>query len=382
VTEEACETLGGTAAMADVVLEKVGKAYGGTPAVRGIELHIAPGEFVTLLGASGCGKTTCLRMVAGFVRPDSGRIIIGGRDVTAVPPHRRDAGMVFQSYALFPHKTVAQNVAFGLSMRHVPRGEIKERTCQALQLVRLERLADRYPSELSGGQQQRVALARAVVIRPQVLLLDEPLGALDLKLREQLQAEIKQVQSILGITTLFVTHDQGEALGMSDRVAVMRDGQIVQVDTPHVLYERPNSEYVAKFVGRTNLVEVIVRGRAADGMYQVESESAPRSTFKVAGQQHLPFEAGERCLMAARPEHVCIGAGEGNIMEARVLDVTYRGSTWNVELCGSRNEQLSAVLRSGDAIPQKGEPVSLTWAPSRCFLLKSESSDILQRATS
>ena len=191
--------------MADVVLEQVHKSFGEVIAVRNVDLRVASGEFVTLLGPSGCGKTTCLRMVAGFVEPDQGRIIIGGGDVTAVPPYRRNAGMVFQSYALFPHKTVATNIEFGLKMRGVSRSELEERTREALRLVRLEQLADRYPSELSGGQKQRVALARAVVIQPQVLLLDEPLGALDLKLREELQVEIKRVQATLGITTLFVT---------------------------------------------------------------------------------------------------------------------------------------------------------------------------------
>jgi ABC-type Fe3+/spermidine/putrescine transport system ATPase subunit len=243
-----------------------------------------------------------------------------------------------------------------------------------LRLVRLEHLGDRYPSQLSGGQKQRVALARAVVIRPQVLLLDEPLGALDLKLREELQVEIKRVQSTLGITTLFVTHDQGEALGMSDRVAVMRDGEIVQIDTPRALYERPNSRYVANFVGRTNLIEVAVRGRDENGDYQVVTCDALAATFEVAGKQHVAFASGERCLLAARPEHVTIGPDAGNTICATVLDVTYRGSTWNVDLSGSRNEPLTALLRSETAVPRKGEVVSLTFAPSRCFLLKLDAS--------
>ena len=360
------------AAMAGVVLDEVHKVYGDTVAVRSVDLQVAPGEFVTLLGPSGCGKTTCLRMVAGFVEPTAGRIMMAGRDVTHVPPHRRDAGMVFQSYALFPHKTVAANVAFGMRVRGVSRGETDERTGEALRLVQLEHLAHRYPSELSGGQKQRVALARAVVIRPQVLLLDEPLGALDLKLREELQVEIKRVQSTLGITTMFVTHDQGEALGMSDRVAVMRDGEIVQIDTPNELYERPNSEYVANFVGRTNLIEVLVTSRNSDGFYSAEAAGARGSTFKVAGQRHASFEVGERCLLAARPESFTIGAEQENVTSAKILDIIYRGSTWNVELSGARNETFSAVVRSGSAVPRKGELVSLTWAPSRCFLLKME----------
>ena len=272
--------------MAGVVLDEVHKVYGDTVAVRSVDLQVAPGEFVTLLGPSGCGKTTCLRMVAGFVEPTAGRIMMAGRDVTHVPPHRRDTGMVFQSYALFPHKTVAANVAFGMRVRGVSRSETDERTREALRLVRLEQLAHRYPSELSGGQKQRVALARAVVIRPQVLLLDEPLGALDLKLREELQVEIKRVQSTLGITTMFVTHDQGEALGMSDRVAVMRDGEIVQIDTPNELYERPNSKYVANFVGRTNLIEVLVhrpRIRTGSTAPRPPARAAPRSRLRASG---------------------------------------------------------------------------------------------------
>jgi spermidine/putrescine ABC transporter ATP-binding subunit len=359
--------------MAEVVLERVCKRYGRAVAVRGVDLRVAPGEFVTLLGPSGCGKTTCLRMVAGFVAPDSGRVVMAGRDVTSAPPYRRNTGMVFQSYALFPHKTVAANVAFGMKVRGVGRTEMAERTREALRLVRLEQLADRFPSELSGGQKQRVALARAVVIRPQVLLLDEPLGALDLKLREELQVEIKRVQSTLDITTLFVTHDQGEALGMSDRIAVMRDGEIVQLDSPHALYERPNSCYVANFVGRTNLIEVTVAGRDGSGDYKVACRDG--RTLMVAGQQHAVFAPGERCLLAARPEHFSIGADQGNGIEAKVVDVTYRGSTWSVDLSGAHGEVLTALVRPGGAVPAKGEVVPLTWAATGCFLLAGDSGE-------
>jgi putative spermidine/putrescine transport system ATP-binding protein len=358
--------------MADVVLEGVYKRYGDVVAVRGVDLRVAPGEFVTLLGPSGCGKTTCLRMLAGFVEPDEGKVLIGGSDVTRTPPHRRNAGMVFQSYALFPHKTVAANVAFGMKMRRVPRSEIDVRTAEALRLVKLDQMADRFPNQLSGGQKQRVALARAVVIRPEVLLLDEPLGALDLKLREELQVEIKRVQSALGITTIFVTHDQGEALGMSDRVAVMREGRIVQIDAPHTLYAHPNSEYVANFVGRTNLIEVVVLNRENDGSYAVEAADASRRRFRVAGPRQSFFEAGERCLVGARPEHFEVGEHGENVVRAKVIDVIYRGSTWNVELAGDRNQSFSAVLGAARALPAKGEEVSLTWSPACCFLLKAE----------
>ena len=354
--------------MSDVILEQVRKVYGEVVAVRGVDLRVTPGEFVTLLGPSGCGKTTCLRMVAGFVEPDAGRILLGGQDITRVPPHRRNTGMVFQSYALFPHRSVAANIAFGMQMRGVARSDADRRTKEALRLVRLEALAERYPAELSGGQKQRVALARAVVIQPQVLLLDEPLGALDLKLREELQVEIKRVQSTLGITTLFVTHDQGEALGMSDRVAVMRDGEIVQIDTPSALYERPNSTYVANFVGRTNLIEVVLKSREGNTV----SVDADGTAFVVAGVQQSDFAVGERCLLAARPEHFSIGSGEANALTAKVLDTSYRGSVWNVELSGPRNEPLSAQVRSGQSVPQKGETVTLSFPPARCALLKAE----------
>jgi spermidine/putrescine ABC transporter ATP-binding subunit len=358
--------------MAEVILERVWKSFGGVAAVRGIDLRVEHGEFVTLLGPSGCGKTTCLRMVAGFVTPTSGRILMARQDVTSKPPYRRNTGMVFQSYALFPHKTVAANVAFGMKVRRVPPAEIAERTSEALRLVHLDALADRYPSELSGGQKQRVALARAVVIRPEVLLLDEPLAALDLKLREELQTEIKRVQSTLQITTLFVTHDQGEALGMSDRVAVMRDGEIVQIDTPTALYERPNSRYVANFVGRTNLIEVVVQRRMENGSYQVNAVADRPVRFEVSGRQHCAFIDGERCLLAARPEHFSIGTAHANSIRAEATDAIYRGGTWNVDLQGAGGEKLTAFAQSKQAVPAKGDVIALSWRPSDCFLLKLE----------
>jgi spermidine/putrescine ABC transporter ATP-binding subunit len=363
--------------MAEVVLERVRKRYGAVVAVRGVDLRVAPGEFVTLLGPSGCGKTTCLRMVAGFVEPDSGRVLIGGAEVTKTPPYRRNAGMVFQSYALFPHKTVAANVAFGMKMRGVSRSEMESRTREALRLVKLDQMADRYPGQLSGGQRQRVALARAVVIRPEVLLLDEPLGALDLKLREELQAEIKRVQATLGITTIFVTHDQGEALGMSDRIAVMRDGCVVQIDAPHALYACPNSQYVANFVGRTNLIEVVVVERQNDGSYVVAVPNGAEGRFRVCGTSQAAFDVGERCVLGARPEHLEIGVHQDNVMRAKVLDVIYRGSTWNVELAGESGQSFNAVLGARGQLPGKGEDVALTWPASCCFLLKAEKPECL-----
>jgi spermidine/putrescine ABC transporter ATP-binding subunit len=356
--------------MADVRLENVEKRYGDQTVVRHLELEVKRAEFVTLLGPSGCGKTTCLRMIAGFVAPTSGQIIMGGRDVTTLPPYRRNTGMVFQSYALFPHRTVAENIAFGLEVRRLPRAERTQRTTEALRLVRLEHLADRYPAQLSGGQRQRVALARAVVIKPDVLLLDEPLAALDLKLREELQFEIKRVQSTLNMTTLFVTHDQGEALSLSDRVGVMQDGRIVQIDAPEALYERPNSRYVANFVGRTNLIEVVVQAKDSAERYRVETVAGPKIRFEVIGSQHAQLEVGERCLLGARPEHFHIGSGRPNAISATVRNASYHGSVWHIEVEGQGGETFTALARPGDGIPSQGAAVPISWRPESCFLLR------------
>jgi ABC-type Fe3+/spermidine/putrescine transport system ATPase subunit len=355
--------------MADVKFEAVEKAYGDYVAVRGIDLHVQPGEFLTLLGPSGCGKTTCLRLVAGFIAPSRGRIVMGGRDVTALPPHRRNTGMVFQSYALFPHRTVAENIAFGLEVRRLSRAEREARVAEAVRLVRLERLVDSYPAQLSGGQRQRVALARAIVIKPDVLLLDEPLAALDLKLREELQVEIKRIQSEIAITTLFVTHDQNEALSMSDRVAVMHDGVIVQIGAPDELYERPNSRYVANFVGRTNLIPVVVRAKTGQG-YRLESRTVPPMNFEAAGPQVAAFDVGESCLLGARPEHLHLGLGRANAIEARVRTVTYLGSVWRIEVEGAAGETFTVLAHAGEALPAEGDIVPVSWRAESCFLLK------------
>jgi putative spermidine/putrescine transport system ATP-binding protein len=241
---------------AAIKLDRVTKTFDGRVlAVDEVTLDIAAGEFFSLLGPSGCGKTTSLRMIAGFEHPDSGRVHVGGNDITDLPVHRRDMGMVFQSYALFPHRTVAENVAFGLRMREVPKPEIERRVAAALAQVALTGLEARKPGQLSGGQQQRVALARALVVEPPVLLCDEPLGALDRKLRQQMQFELKELQKRLGVTLVFVTHDQEEALAMSDRIAVMNKGKVEQVGTPTEIYERPRTRFVADFIGEINILE-------------------------------------------------------------------------------------------------------------------------------
>ncbi len=237
-----------------VTLEGIGKSYGDAEVLAGVDLEVADGEFFSMLGPSGSGKTTCLRIIAGLVEPSGGRVLLHGKDVTGLPPYRRDVNTVFQDYALFPHMSVGDNVAYGLMVEKVPKAERRKRAAEALAMVRLDGFEKRRPNEMSGGQRQRVALARALVKRPRVLLLDEPLGALDLKLREQMQRELKAIQAEVGITFIFVTHDQAEALTMSDRIAVFNEGRIVQVAPPAELYENPDTAFVAGFVGTSNLL--------------------------------------------------------------------------------------------------------------------------------
>src|SRR5919204_2319422 len=254
----------GPGAPAALLVEDVSKSFGGAPAVDGVSITVRSGEFYSLLGPSGCGKTTTLRMIAGFERPDAGRVMVGGQDVTGVPPNRRNVNTVFQHYALFPHLTVARNVGYGLRQRRLDRETSERRLEAALQTVRLTELRDRYPRELSGGQQQRVALARALVNEPSALLLDEPLAALDFKLRKAMQVELKKLQERVGIAFLYVTHDQEEALALSDRIAVMNRGRILQEGTPEEIYDRPTSRFVADFIGQTNFFEGEVLGSEPD----------------------------------------------------------------------------------------------------------------------
>ena len=268
----------------DVVLDDVTKRFGPVAAVDQIKLSIACGEFVSLLGPSGCGKTTTLRLIAGFEQPDTGRIRIGNEDVFGLPPYKRNVNTVFQSYALFPHLRVLENVAYGLRHRQIDKPERERRARAMLELVRLDGIERRKPSELSGGQQQRVALARALVMEPKVLLLDEPLGALDLSVRKQLQIELKRIQSQVGVTFLYVTHDQEEALAMSDRVVVMNNGRIEQIGTPREVYDNPRSDFVASFIGDTNLVEANGQTIAVRAENMVVRRDQPAEGRWVAGE--------------------------------------------------------------------------------------------------
>jgi ABC-type Fe3+/spermidine/putrescine transport system ATPase subunit len=350
-----------SAAAAHVRLEALEKAFGALPVLRRCDLAVRQGEVMTLLGPSGCGKTTLLRAIAGLVVPDAGTVSIGGRDVTLVPANRRPVGMVFQHFALFPHMTVFGNVAYGLRVRRASRAEIERRVRAALTLVELDALAARWPGQLSGGQQQRVALARVLVLEPEVLLLDEPFGALDAKLRQAMQVDLKKLVRRLGITTVFVTHDQDEALTLSDRLAVMQAGRIAQVGTPLEIYDRPASAYVADFVGRSNLIE----GEAAGGAVALGPGVA------------LPTDRAGPVTVVVRPEHLAVRRGrDGRGWPGTLAFVKHGGATTEYEVEVGRGRPLAVVamreagaddLAVGDAV------VVELRSPAGCVVLPGQS---------
>jgi putative spermidine/putrescine transport system ATP-binding protein len=344
-----------------VELSHVSKHYGGTVAVEDVSLEVVPGELVALLGPSGCGKTTTLRMIAGFVRPTSGAIRIGGRDMTALPPHRRNTGMVFQSYALFPHLSVAENIAFGLKRRRAPKEEIRRRVDDIVAVLRLQGLEQRLPRQLSGGQQQRVAVGRALVINPAVLLLDEPFSNLDAQLRESTRVEMRRLQQRLGITTVFVTHDQAEALSIADRIAVMNAGRIEQVGDPTAVYRRPASQFVANFIGRANLFDGTVVERGQSG-------TRARSSDGVVLQCDAPVGARE-AIFLVRPESIRLSAPNPtqdiNAVAGRVDILSFQGPTSHIEVVTEAGRQLLVEL-SGAAAQnvQVGHKVTASWDSS------------------
>jgi spermidine/putrescine ABC transporter ATP-binding subunit len=341
-------------AEADVRLDKVRKSFGAVLAVKDVTLDIGRGTIFSLLGPSGCGKTTTLRLIAGFEQPSAGEVYIRGKRVTAIAPYRRDFSMVFQSYALFPHLSVAENVAFGLRMRRVPRESRANAVTEALDLVKLAALANRYPRELSGGQQQRVALARAIVIKPAVLLLDEPLGALDKMLREEMQVELRGLQQRLGITAVFVTHDQEEALTLSDRVAVMRNGVIEQVGAPRDIYDRPVNEFVAGFLGASNFLDGIVVSREG-AIAQVET-ACGRVGVAADGAR-----VGAKVRVAVRPERVRMNGPTGEGVSARVRDIVYRGSVTHYYMSSAGGALLSYRQNAAAGDWAVGDEVRCTW---------------------
>ncbi len=345
-----------------VALANVHKVYGRVVALNNLSLDIAEGEFLTLLGPSGSGKTTTLMLIAGFERPTRGEISIRGESMVTRPPEKRDIGMVFQSYALFPHMTVFDNVAFPLRTRRLPARVVAGRVSEALEAVRLPAVHDRYPRQLSGGQQQRVALARSLVYRPSLLLMDEPLGALDRKLREEMQSELKAIQRELGVTTLYVTHDQQEALALSDRIAVMNAGDLVQVGSPLELYERPAADFVASFLGDVNFLDGVTV-RWAEGFSTVEVH--PTLAVTVAADRVLA--RGKRVRLAIRPERLQIGTrahGE-NAWSVVVRDVVFHGELvrYSVEAPGGARIKVTQAYRGPESIFASGQPAAVWSSP-------------------
>ena len=306
-------------------LQQIRKSFDHTEVLKGVDLEVAQGEFITLLGASGCGKTTTLRIIAGLELPDSGSVILEGRDITDWEPNKRDVNTVFQNYALFPHMNVADNVGYGLKIRKVPKAEIAERVKQALRLVQLEEYGKRMPDQLSGGQRQRIAIARAVINEPKVLLLDEPLGALDLKLRRQMQLELKRLQKQLGITFIYITHDQEEAINMSDRIGVMHEGVLEQLGTPNEVYYQPRTSYVADFVGNANIL-------------------------------HLGSET-----LAIRTENILMNGEEGCVHEASVVEKSFAGGQLRILFRLSDGQLLTASRYGIDHDLQPGQTVKIGW---------------------
>ncbi|MDX7952552.1 ABC transporter ATP-binding protein [Lichenihabitans sp. Uapishka_5] len=356
--------------MSDIKLTRLVKSYpgGGAAAVSGIDLQVREGEFFSLLGPSGCGKSTTLRMIAGFVAPTSGSITLGGEDVTHLPPERRNIGIVFQNYAIFPHMSVAENIAFGLRLRKRGRDEIAAKVEAALRQVGLAGLDDRYQRQLSGGQQQRVALARVLVTEPRILLLDEPLSALDKGLREEMKFWIKDFQKSLGITTVYVTHDQDEALTMSDRIGVMNGGRIVQQGTPDAIYETPSDLFVTRFIGHSNVMDVTVRRRDAAGL-----------VLDLGGQEITAPDAagaavGSAAKLVVRPENVLIGEASGRPdsirVPATVLSETYQGALVRYRLKVAGQDVVAE--RQNQSHLQRfapGASVTVSWDPQRSFTL-------------
>jgi mannopine transport system ATP-binding protein len=355
---------------ASISLSDISKAYGATRVVDGVSIDVAPGEFLSLLGPSGSGKTTLLMMIAGFETPAAGSIALGASDITHLAPNERQIGMVFQKYALFPHMTVARNIAFPLKMRKTPRAEIADKVEAALAMVRLEGYGGRLPHELSGGQQQRIAVARALVFEPPALLMDEPLGALDNKLREQMQIEIKRLQRRLGITVIYVTHDQEEALTMSDRVAVMNQGRVEQIGTPAMLYARPANPFVADFVGKMNFLDGRIGGTCEAGVVVTLNGGARLN----AAADPAAWRAGEPVRVAVRPEALRCDAPEkpDGAALAGIVETTIFAGASHIALVRLGGGELVHIQgSSGAPQPQTGQQVRLTCVPAAVHLFRS-----------
>jgi len=346
--------------MSAITLRGLTKRFGAVAAVSALDLEIREGELITLLGPSGCGKTTTLRLIAGLEMPDAGEVMFGERVVTRLPPERRNVGIVFQSYALFPHMTVWQNVAFGLEMRREPGAVIRERVREILERVQLAGLEERYPHQLSGGQQQRVALARALVMNPAVLLLDEPLANLDAKLREDMRFYIRGLQREVGITTVYVTHDQAEAMVLADRVAIMRNGRLQQIGSPEEMYRRPRNAWVAEFIGLSNFIRGTVVGRE-NGQLVVRT---PAGTFRCCGEA----EAGREVLVCVRPEALRFGEAHANRLGGVVRERVFLGNLFDYRVEGPGGLQLRVQADPSQAV-DAGGTVLLSFDPSAAWVV-------------
>ena len=344
--------------MAYIALESLTKRYGDHVAVDALDLAVEKGEFISLLGPSGCGKTTTLQMIAGFVEPTGGRVVLDGKDLSAVKPNRRGLGIVFQSYALFPHMTAAENVAFGLEMRDVPRAERDKRVTEALALVGLAGYAERYPKRMSGGQQQRVALARALVIKPAILLLDEPLSNLDAKLREEMQIELRSIQRSIGTTTILVTHDQAEAMALSDRIVLMNKGRVEQIARPDEAYSRPATAFVANFLGKTNMLAGTV-------------QAGPQGSVIAVGGLRLPAPAAAiqgPTSVAVRPERIGFAHGEPGVA-GKVTMRVFQGLHWLLQVESEAGPVTLVRPNDGAVVPSEGEAVTLRFSAEDAALL-------------
>ncbi|MFJ7309223.1 ABC transporter ATP-binding protein [Peribacillus frigoritolerans] len=359
----------------DVEIKGAFKQFGANVVLNGIDLEVKQGELLTLLGPSGCGKSTTLNLIAGFLDPDRGEVHIKGNNVTKVPPYKRDLGMVFQTYSLFPHMTVYENLSFGLKLRKVGKAEQKKKISKALELVKMSGLENRYPRELSGGQRQRVAISRALVVEPELLLLDEPLSNLDAKLRHELRAEIKRLQKEIGVTTIFVTHDQEEALSMSDRVVVMNAGKIEQISTPTEIYNHPKTEFVFQFIGKSNCFEGNVS--AVDKRkiaVKIGSDITHVDKNNVMGTES-DLKTGDEVKLYIRPEKLQIvsldeeSSSPLDFHRAKISQMNYLGTSWEINVL-LQGKSIQVLTSAFDSSWQNGSEVLIGWSPSEVMLVK------------